>query len=181
MPHSNIFSSTWATSIFHFKWVLPFPVKIYPFEIFTRATPGSSLVSHKWLEILVSFFYIMKIWYFGLHLALVTCYYPNLSKNGSHLKRKCPKILVLVQSKTGQFSAFLTFWKKCLTLRGWSYWNYLTHRKLRGISGKMKSISFIWWLVVACVTTGLVTVLLSKLDSSCRKNSSRREETDFHV
>ena len=26
------------------KWVLPFPVKIYPFEIFTRATPGSSLV-----------------------------------------------------------------------------------------------------------------------------------------
>ena len=39
------FSSTWATSIFHFKWVLPFPVKIYPFEIFTRATPGSSLVN----------------------------------------------------------------------------------------------------------------------------------------
>ena len=25
--------------------VLPFPAKIYPFEIFTRATPGSSLVS----------------------------------------------------------------------------------------------------------------------------------------
>ena len=24
--------------------MLPFPVKIYPFEIFTRATPGSSLV-----------------------------------------------------------------------------------------------------------------------------------------
>ena len=44
MPHSNIFLSTWATSIFHFKWVLPSPVKIYPFEIFTRATPGSSLV-----------------------------------------------------------------------------------------------------------------------------------------
>ena len=34
-----------ATSIFHFKLVLPFPVKIYPFEIFTWATPGSSLVS----------------------------------------------------------------------------------------------------------------------------------------
>ena len=27
--------------------MLPFPVKIYPFEIFTRATPGSSLVSYK--------------------------------------------------------------------------------------------------------------------------------------
>ena len=33
-----------STSIFHFKWVLPFPVKIHPFKIFTRATPGSSLV-----------------------------------------------------------------------------------------------------------------------------------------
>ena len=27
--------------------VLLFPVKIYPFEIFTRATPGSSLVIYK--------------------------------------------------------------------------------------------------------------------------------------
>ena len=26
------------------KWVLPFTVKIYPFEIFTRAMPGSSLI-----------------------------------------------------------------------------------------------------------------------------------------
>ena len=25
-------SSTWAISIFHFEWVLPFPIKIYPFE-----------------------------------------------------------------------------------------------------------------------------------------------------
>ena len=38
------FSSPWATSIFHFKLVLPFPIKIYPLEIFTRATRGSSLV-----------------------------------------------------------------------------------------------------------------------------------------
>ena len=45
MSHSNIFSSTWATtSIFHFKWVLPFPIKIHPIKIFTRATPGISLV-----------------------------------------------------------------------------------------------------------------------------------------
>ena len=29
--------------------VLLFPIKIYPFEIFARATPGSSLVStYKW-------------------------------------------------------------------------------------------------------------------------------------
>ena len=61
------------------------------------------------------------------------------------------------------------------------YPNYLTHRKLRGISGKIMSISFIWCLVVACVTTGLVTGLPSKLDSSCRKISSQREKTDFHV
>ena len=46
LSHSNIFSSTWATSIFHFKWVLPFPVKIHLFKIFTRATPGSSLVQN---------------------------------------------------------------------------------------------------------------------------------------
>ena len=40
------FSLTCATSIFYFKWLLPFPVEIYPFEIFTRATPGSSLVKN---------------------------------------------------------------------------------------------------------------------------------------
>ena len=40
--------STWATtSIFHFKWVLPFPIKIHSIKIFTRATPGISLVVHK--------------------------------------------------------------------------------------------------------------------------------------
>ena len=41
------FSSTWATSIFHFKSVLPFPVKICPFEICTRARAGSSLFNTK--------------------------------------------------------------------------------------------------------------------------------------
>ena len=43
-------------------------------------------ISQKRLDILISFFLIIKIWYFGLHLALDTCYYPNLPKNGSHLK-----------------------------------------------------------------------------------------------
>ena len=56
-------------------------------------------ISHKWLEILVSFFHIMKIWYFGLHLALVTCYYPNLSKNGSHLKKSVQKFEFCFQAK----------------------------------------------------------------------------------
>lgn len=37
-----------STSIFHLKWVLPFPVKIHLFKIFTWATPGSSLVNHKY-------------------------------------------------------------------------------------------------------------------------------------
>ena len=31
--------------------MLPVPVKIYPFEIFTRVTPGSSLVEHNLLTI----------------------------------------------------------------------------------------------------------------------------------
>ena len=34
------------TGSFYNKLVLPFPVKIYPIEIFTRATPGSSLVHY---------------------------------------------------------------------------------------------------------------------------------------
>ena len=81
-------------------------------------------ISQKWLEILISFF---QIWFSGLHLALVTCCYPNLSKNGSRLKKKCQKIWVLFLGKTGQFSAFLTFWKM-LEFERLQYPNYLTHR-----------------------------------------------------
>ena len=62
-------------------------------------------IYQKWLEILISFFLIIKIWYFGLHLALDTCYYPNLSKNGIHLK-KCQKNWVLLLGKTGNFHPF---------------------------------------------------------------------------
>ena len=36
-------STSATTSIFHFKRVLPFPIKIHPIKIFTRATPGISL------------------------------------------------------------------------------------------------------------------------------------------
>ena len=32
-----------CTSIFHFKSVLSFPVKICPFEIITKAKPGSEI------------------------------------------------------------------------------------------------------------------------------------------
>ena len=63
-------------------------------------------ISHKWLEILVSFFHIMKIWYFGLHLALVTCYYPNLSKNGSHLKKSVQKFEFCCWAKLVNFQHF---------------------------------------------------------------------------
>ena len=49
-------------------------------------------IYQKWLEILISFFLIIKIWYFGLHLALDNCYYPNLSKNGIHLKKSVKKL-----------------------------------------------------------------------------------------
>ena len=63
-------------------------------------------ISHKWLEILVSFFHIMKIWYFGLHLVLVTCYYPNLSKNGSHLKKSVQKFEFCCWAKLVNFQHF---------------------------------------------------------------------------
>ena len=32
-------------------------------------------ISHKWLEIIVSFFHVMKIWYSELYLVLVSCYH----------------------------------------------------------------------------------------------------------
>ena len=61
----------------------------------------------------------MKIWYFGLHLALVTCYYPNLPKNGSHLKKGSKKLSFAAEQNWSIFSIF-NFLKKCLTLRGCS-------------------------------------------------------------
>ena len=65
----------------------------------------------KWFEISKRFFRIMKIWYFEIPLALVSCHYPNWTKNHSCLK-KVSKIWVLLLNKTGQFSAFSAFWKK---------------------------------------------------------------------
>ena len=52
----------------------------------------------------------MKIWYYMPYLALVSCLYPKLSKNASHLKKKFQKDLAL--RKIGQFSAFSDFWRK---------------------------------------------------------------------
>ena len=61
----------------------------------------------------------MKIWYSGLHLALVTCYYPNLSKNGSRLKKSVKNLSFASGQNWSIFSIF-NFLKKCLTLRGCS-------------------------------------------------------------
>ena len=63
-------------------------------------------ISQKWLEILRSFFHIMKIWYSGLHLALVTWYYPNLSKNGSRLKKSVKKFEFCFWAKLVNFQHF---------------------------------------------------------------------------
>ena len=83
VPHSNIFSSTWAASIFHLKWVLPFPVKIYPFEIFTRATPVGSLVQkHLYLSLSRTLQQITDVsWLFWSKLDIATSRIPvqNLS------------------------------------------------------------------------------------------------------
>ena len=84
--------------------------------------------------------------------------------------KKNHKICVLLLSKTGQFWAFLKnawLWEAVVS-------KPLNHRKLRVISGKIVSLSFIWCLVVACMTTGLVTGLVWKLAPSCKKTFSRR-------
>ena len=50
MSFDSSYSSGYCYTCFSFvpsPTVLPFPVKIYPFEIFTRATPGSSLVFNR--------------------------------------------------------------------------------------------------------------------------------------
>ena len=69
-------------------------------------------ISHKWFEMSMIFFHIIKNWYSELYMALVSCLYPKLSKNGVRLKKKFQKNLPLW--KTGQFSAFLAVWKKKL-------------------------------------------------------------------
>ena len=48
----------------------------------------------------------MKIWYSGLHLALVTWYYPNLSKNGSRLKKSVKKFEFCFWAKLVNFQHF---------------------------------------------------------------------------
>ena len=71
----------------------------------------------------------MKIWYSGLHLALVTWYYPNLSKNGSRLKKSVKKIEFCFWAKLVNFQHFQLF-EKMLDFERLQYPNHLTHRKL---------------------------------------------------
>ena len=70
-------------------------------------------ISQKWYEISISFFHIMKIWYFKFHLALVSCQYLCLFICWivAVVSNKVSQKLSLPLSKIGQFSAFLRFQK----------------------------------------------------------------------
>ena len=63
-------------------------------------------ISQKRLEISISFFQIMKIWYFELHLALVSCHYPNWSQNDSRLKKSVKKFKLCRWTKLLNFQLF---------------------------------------------------------------------------
>ena len=53
----------------------------------------------------------MKIWCFELHLALVSCQYPDFSRNGSHLKKSVRKVEFLHCAKLVNFQHFQLFEK----------------------------------------------------------------------
>ena len=53
----------------------------------------------------------MKIWCFELHLALVSCQYPDFSRNGSHLKKSVGKVEFLHWAKLVNFQHFQLFEK----------------------------------------------------------------------
>ena len=62
--------------------------------------------------------------------------------------------------------------------------HFLTYNKLRGISGKIKSMSFIWYLEVPCVTNTLVTYSSRKVGLGTgpkidKKNLHRKKYSKF--
>ena len=61
--------------------------------------------------------------------------------------KKVSKNLSFAPGQDWSIFSIFNFLKKCLTLRGCP--NNLTYKKLRGISRKIMSISFIWGLLVA--------------------------------
>ena len=65
----------------------------------------------------------------------------NSYGNGSHLKKSVGKVKFLCWAKLVNFQHFQLFLKMREFERLW-YPNHLTHKKLGGISGKIKSISF---------------------------------------
>ena len=65
---------------------------------------------------------------------IVSCRYLDFSKNGSHLKKSVRKVEFIRRAKLVSFQHFS---------ERLQYPNHLTHRKQRGISGKIMSISFI--------------------------------------
>ena len=102
--------------------------------------------SYQWVPII--------FWKFIFHLPLVSC--KNLHY-GNLMKKTDPKIDFQRWALSGQSPAFLRFFKKCLTLRGAVIFNHPTYTKLMGICRKIISISVIWYRLVPCVITGLIT------------------------
>ena len=101
-------------------------------------------------------FRFLRIWNSELHMALVSCVYLNLPLNNSLSKRSDQKVEFHRFLKMVTFQQFWPSWKNA-----WLWMavvpNRLAYSKVWGVSGKIISISFIWYLVVVCVTTSLVT------------------------
>ena len=72
------------------------------------------------------------------------------------LKKSDQKVEFQSFLKMVTFQQFWPFWKNALLWMAVAP-NRLAYSKVCGVSGKIISISFIWYLVVLCVTTSLVT------------------------
>ena len=82
----------------------------------TEGANFQTLLSQTWLEISISFFRIMRIFYFELHLALVSYHYSR-SKNDSRLKKNLSKNLRSGAEQNWSIFSIFSFLKNCLTLR----------------------------------------------------------------
>ena len=103
-----------------------------------------------------SFLYFLKIKEFKLLVPLISCHYLNSSSNSIVLKKSFRNNRILPLAEIAHFQHFLSF-EKALDFRRLLQTNHFTHMALWGISRKILSISFIWYLVVLCVTNSLVT------------------------
>ena len=102
----------------------------------------------------------MKIQEIKGHWELVSCYL-NWSKNGSFLKKVSQKQGFHRLLNMPIFSIFEHF-EKLLDFERLRQPNHMTYSEPQGISGKIRSISFIWLPLVPSVTNGLDTVRVRK-------------------